>query len=208
MIAQIKKSKKQTVKQQKIVNAAITLFAEKGYSNTSTSEIAKFAEVSEGTIFKHYGTKENLLLSIIVPFIKENAPTMAGEVLKQTLTENTTTFEQFLRNFLKNRLNFISENKEIFQIFFKEIIYQEELKNEISSLFYEIAILRLSKAIEVFQERGDLIESSSDKVAKMLFTVLGGFIVSNFVLMNKEDVGDKEIEEVISFVMNGIRKPK
>ena len=31
----------QTVKQKKIVDAASKLFAEKGYSNTSTSEIAK-----------------------------------------------------------------------------------------------------------------------------------------------------------------------
>ena len=60
IIAQAKQlNNNQTVKQKKIVDAASKLFAEKGYSNTSTSEIAKLAEVSEGTIFKHYGTKDS-----------------------------------------------------------------------------------------------------------------------------------------------------
>ena len=41
-------TKKKTKKQLAIVEAAIKLFAEKGYANTSTAEIAKVAEVSEG----------------------------------------------------------------------------------------------------------------------------------------------------------------
>ncbi|WP_191560378.1 hypothetical protein [Metabacillus idriensis] len=39
MIAQAKLSKKQTDKQQKIVEASIKIFAEKGFANTSTSEM-------------------------------------------------------------------------------------------------------------------------------------------------------------------------
>ena len=94
-------TKKKTKKQLAIVEAAIKLFAEKGYANTSTAEIAKVAEVSEGTIFKHYRTKDHLLLSVILPFIKENFPTLAQEVLKETLTEQTRTFEEFLKGFLE-----------------------------------------------------------------------------------------------------------
>ena len=48
----------------KISSAACELFCEKGYSATSTSEIAKRAEVSEGTIFKYFATKKDLLLYI------------------------------------------------------------------------------------------------------------------------------------------------
>lgn len=71
MIAKTNSSKKQTDKQQKIAEVAISLFAEKGYENTSTSEIAKEAGVAEGTFFRHYKTKDNLLLSKILPFMKE-----------------------------------------------------------------------------------------------------------------------------------------
>jgi len=120
--------KTKTVKQRKIIETTIKLFAKKGFANTSTAEIAKMAEVSEGTIFKHYGTKDKLLLAILLPFVKESLPSMANEVFDEILTENTTTFDQFLRGVIKNRVDFINGNKELFRVFVKEIIYKDELK--------------------------------------------------------------------------------
>ena len=63
-------TKKKTKKQEAIVEAAIKLFAEKGYANTSTAEIAKVAEVSEGTIFKHYRTKDTFITFCDAAFYK------------------------------------------------------------------------------------------------------------------------------------------
>ncbi|WP_345158870.1 helix-turn-helix domain-containing protein [Pontibacter saemangeumensis] len=48
-----------------ILETALTLFADKGYEATPTSLIAKAAGVSEGLVFKHYISKENLLESIV-----------------------------------------------------------------------------------------------------------------------------------------------
>ena len=53
---------------------------------------------------------------------------MAKELIEETMLEQTTSFEEFLRNLLKNRVAFITENKEIFRVIVKEIIYKEELK--------------------------------------------------------------------------------
>ena len=46
-------------KMQDILDACVVLFSTKGFSNTSTKDIAKAANVAEGTIYKHFGTKEN-----------------------------------------------------------------------------------------------------------------------------------------------------
>ncbi len=54
-----------TEKQQKIVQAALKLFAMEGYASTSTSKVAKTAGVSEGLIFRHFGNKEGLLKAIL-----------------------------------------------------------------------------------------------------------------------------------------------
>lgn len=42
---------------------ALTLFAERGYDATATAEIAERAGVSEMTLFRHFPTKEALLLA-------------------------------------------------------------------------------------------------------------------------------------------------
>jgi AcrR family transcriptional regulator len=200
-------TKAKTEKQQKIVETSIQLFAEKGYANTSTAEIARASGVSEGTIFKHYGTKDRLLLSVILPFVSELFPYMAQEMLKEILSENTT-FEQFLRSLIKNRVDFITENKEIFQVVVKEIVYKDEFKKEL--LPYAIAnILPLFKnVLEEFRERGELIDLPAERIMKNLVTFLGGFFVSRFLLIDNFTVSEEEIEDAIQFVMNGLRNPQ
>ncbi len=48
------KTSRQTAK---IVHAAAQLFARQGYHGTSTREIARIAEVSENTLFRHFACK-------------------------------------------------------------------------------------------------------------------------------------------------------
>ncbi len=59
---------------EKILLKAVELFAQKGYMNTLTSEIVQRARVAEGTIFRHYKTKEKLLLAILVPIVQNALP--------------------------------------------------------------------------------------------------------------------------------------
>ncbi len=48
-----------------IRQAAMQLFARKGYGNTSMEEIAREAGVSKGLIYNYFDSKQNLLLTII-----------------------------------------------------------------------------------------------------------------------------------------------
>jgi len=197
-------TKIKTDKQKKIIETAIKLFAEKGYANTSTSEIAKIAAVSEGTIFKHYGTKDKLLLSIILPFAKDFFPSMAKEVLDET-SKKATSFEQFLRNLLKDRVVFIQENKEIFQVIIKEVIYKEELKQELSAYFKKNVLPLWANIAEEFKEERESINLPMDRICKLLVSAIGGFFITRFVLMNHYDVSEDEIEDIVQLIMNGLR---
>lgn len=54
----------ETQKRSAILTVASRLFAEKGYANTPTSEIAREAGVAEGTLYHHFGSKDGIFLSI------------------------------------------------------------------------------------------------------------------------------------------------
>ncbi len=82
-----------TKKQNQILEASLHLFSEEGYHATSTSRVAKIADVSEGLIFRHFQNKEGLLKAILneggqrvnrlfLPIINEEEP---KEVIKKTL---------------------------------------------------------------------------------------------------------------------------
>ncbi|SFS70541.1 TetR/AcrR family transcriptional regulator [Sphingobacterium wenxiniae] len=52
-------------RKERIMRVALSLFATKGYADTSTKEISIEAGVSEALIFKHFGNKEALLMHLI-----------------------------------------------------------------------------------------------------------------------------------------------
>lgn len=52
----------------RIMQAASQLFAERGYAGTTTLAIAELAGFNELTLFRHFGSKENLVKAIIDEF--------------------------------------------------------------------------------------------------------------------------------------------
>jgi AcrR family transcriptional regulator len=56
---------KNSSQREKIISAAAQLFARQGYHGTSTREIARLADVSENTIFRHFERKEDLFWSAV-----------------------------------------------------------------------------------------------------------------------------------------------
>lgn len=65
-MANVSREQKEIVRG-RILEAAKRLFAEKGFQGTTTREIAAEAEVSESSIFTYFGTKEELLVRIVLP---------------------------------------------------------------------------------------------------------------------------------------------
>ena len=74
----------------KILEAAIKLFAEKGFNGTTTKEIAETADVNEALIFRHFSTKRELYGAIIERKIEEEAG------IDQTILEHRDTKDDVL----------------------------------------------------------------------------------------------------------------
>ncbi|MEM1337031.1 MAG: helix-turn-helix domain-containing protein [Bacteroidota bacterium] len=83
-----------TAKQEKILNAALELFAHEGYNVVSTSKIAQKAGVSEGLIFRHFESKQGLLNAILQQAFDKvaelYAPILIEENPKQALVKAIT----------------------------------------------------------------------------------------------------------------------
>lgn len=63
---------------QRIFDVAYGLFAQKGYTTTSLSDIAKAADVSTGTLYRYYPTKGDFLMQI-----RHDSVTRLREVAKE-----------------------------------------------------------------------------------------------------------------------------
>lgn len=49
---------------QRIIEAAIRIFLERGFSNTSLEEVGEAAGVTKPTVYSHFGSKEGLLMAV------------------------------------------------------------------------------------------------------------------------------------------------
>ena len=73
-----------------IIEAAISCFLEKGYTNTSVSDIIKASGLSSGSIYSHFSDKEDILISAInerLNSVKELYDTFPGGAGPQDILE-------------------------------------------------------------------------------------------------------------------------
>src|SRR4051812_28028524 len=70
-------------KRERILEAAVKIFAEKGFYNAKVSEIARVAGVADGTIYLYFKSKDDLLISLFEDRMEEVnrnlAAALAGE---------------------------------------------------------------------------------------------------------------------------------
>jgi AcrR family transcriptional regulator len=90
---------------QKIIQAAIELFASQGVSETTTKQIAELAQVNEVTLFRKFGNKHGLLLAVI-----EDADVFA-QLGQSLVTEMPTasTLPQMLREYANTCLQALEQ---------------------------------------------------------------------------------------------------
>ncbi|MDQ7093155.1 TetR/AcrR family transcriptional regulator [Desulfosporosinus sp. PR] len=114
---------KKTVEERRrdILGAALSVFSENGYKGATTAEIARRAGVAEGTIFRHFATKKELLTAVLEPKVIEGLI-----VLDQEHREGNP--KDFFRCFLKDRLELIQENVGLFRLMFAEAQYHSEVR--------------------------------------------------------------------------------
>ncbi|TLS53155.1 TetR/AcrR family transcriptional regulator [Paenibacillus antri] len=201
---------KMTDKQARIVNAAIEIFAEKGYSAASTSEIATKAGVAEGTIFRHYKTKKELLFSIVSPLVaKLVAPLVLKDFFK-VLEAPYPNYESFLRAVIRNRSDFARKHLPALRILLQEIPFHPELREPYKDLVVEGVLPRIRRTVERFQAEGALrADFPSDAVIRLTVTSAVGFLfVRHILLPDYPWDEDAETERTIDFLMHGLAGPR
>lgn len=115
--------RKKTVEQrrQDILEASLRIFAKKGYNGSTTAEIARAAGVAEGTIFRHFATKKDLLIAVLEPKVLNGLIQLDKEHREDTPID-------FFRRFLMNRLELLNENDSLVRFMFAEAQYHVEVR--------------------------------------------------------------------------------
>ncbi len=116
------KEQKRIDSNQKIIFSAIKEFASKGYTNAKLTSIAKEASVTAGLIGQRYGTKDNLVLTIIKDNLLMN---------DEDLSSSNNNLFLILEKLTKKIVKYYYENNDIFNFYFS-LFTGKDLSDELT----------------------------------------------------------------------------
>lgn len=195
-------------KEQKILQAATTVFSEKGFSAATTGEIAKNAGVAEGTIFRYFKTKKDILRGILIQTINIiSGKLVMGSVEKILLGDDDKDFKTALKELLYDRMKLVDSIFPMARVVFTEAMFHEDVREAV----YNNIIERALGIFRLFHKRMMGKGMMRDDVEpEVLFrSILGNMAVliaqkKLFADKFKIDDMDKEFDKMVDVIMYGI----
>ncbi|MCZ8515382.1 TetR family transcriptional regulator [Paenibacillus filicis] len=122
-----------SVKKEAILQAALELFAEKGFSATATKEIAERSGTAEGLLFYYFKDKRELLMQVVRTFSFHHAIQEKESALDRLDAESA------LMEYGRAYLSFLREHRSyLLLIWSPELMADNEISKEVAGLVERI----------------------------------------------------------------------
>ena len=189
---------KGTSKRERILRAAVDVFAQSGYFNAKVSEIAKSAGVADGTIYLYFDGKEDLLITIF----REHTRNFLQSLEKQLATVSRP--EDRIRTAIRHHLETLGRDRSL------AVVSQVELRHSLKfmSLFSQEEVADylnlLRKIVEQGQADGVFRRTLHPQlVAKAVFGVLDEMVTS-WILSEKDYDLPAQAEQISDLILTGL----
>jgi AcrR family transcriptional regulator len=118
-----------------ILKAAETVFSRKGYERATTREIAAAADVSEGTLYNYFGSKNDLLNAV--------ARSFADDITNEIASMEADNLQDMMIELLTARLRSGRERR-LLMLF----LFEAHLSPDVHRTYIQDAVTRIISAIE------------------------------------------------------------
>lgn len=172
-------SKEPKERKQEILEAAMTVFYEKGYDKTKMSDIADKIGVAQGLCYRYFSSKEVLFDSAI-----EQYALMVTRSMIVIVCDKSLTLKQKLERF-PNLMDIEKEADTYYKVFHDN--NSKKIHDLLSMKICEIMQPFVADAIKLAHEKGETVITDYDTVAS--FTVYGQLgVLLNDKLDSKEKI--------------------
>lgn len=185
-------------KRERILRAAIDVFARNGFFNAKVSEVAKEAGVADGTIYLYFQGKEDLLVSIFRELTQKYLEDL------RALVSTVDDPAEKLRSAIRFHLEQLGNDRA------RAVVFQVELRHSLKfmSLFTHLEFGEYLNVLRSIVEEGQSREAfrrniSAQLVAKSIFGILDEMVTS-WILSEKEYRLDEQADGVADLVLHGL----
>ena len=186
-----------TRRQEEILAAAATLFAEFGYRQADVQLLADRLGVGKGTVYRYFETKEKLFLASVDAGIRG----MVAQVNK--VFESIDHPVERLRQSIRAYLGYFDKHPELVELL---IIERAEFRNREKATYFLYTDRLRDERREHLQQAmkdGYFREMPVERVSNVIGDCLYGVIFTNQFATRKIPF-DKQADDVIDIILNGL----
>ena len=185
----------------RILSAAARVFAEKGFYNSKISQIAKLANVADGTIYLYFENKDDILISLFEEEMAKIISEMKDIVAEQKGVENK------IRAFINKHLSLIGENRELAEVIQIELRQSHKFMKNYSGTKFSDYLNIISSIIVQGQKDGEVAPDIVPGIAKRILFGALDEISSYWVLSKNKKYSLKMSARLIGDIfIEGIRR--
>lgn len=138
---------------EKIFDAAVDLFAEKGYDGVSIRDIGRAVGITEGAFYKHYSGKEEILESIFA-YVEGRIYPQAPEASIDALVE-AFSFRELLESMPRSMMADPHLTR-ITRVMLIEMYHNEEIRNYVQGELFERPVDETEVLFKKLMEKGKI----------------------------------------------------
>ncbi len=192
-------------KRRRIIDAAVKVFAEKGFFGAKVSEIAEAAGVADGTIYLYFKSKDDILISLFQEKMSEIVKQL------QAILSELPDPETKMRRYVIEHLKLVARQPELMQVLTVELRQSTRFIKEYSPKAFARYLAVIGNIIEEGQKAGVF---RKDLDAGILRRALFGLIDElslEWILRSRDQQSlrteDPELigEQIAEFIIRGLR---
>ncbi len=188
-------------KRSRIIEAAIKVFARKGYFGARVADIASEARVADGTIYLYFNNKEDILVSLFDQVMAEHIARGREEL------EAADGATARLLVIARHHLRLLGGNRDLAVVFQVELRQSTKFMERFTASWLQDYLSLISGVIEEGQRDGTFRPDVSQKLTTKAFFGALDEMVTSWILSPKDYDLVRQAAPVVELFLRGVAAP-
>lgn len=196
-----KAKKKDSGKRERILDAAVRVFAKSGYQEARVADVAKAAGVADGTIYLYFESKEDLLVKLFEDRVERLLSHLRTELPKEHGAANK------LRRIVQLQLGILEEERELAEVLTVILRQSSTLMKEYAAPKFNEYLESVAEVVVRGQKSGELrTDISPHVVARAIFGALDGLAMTWALGKAERGALVRAADQLAEILLHGLAK--
>jgi TetR/AcrR family transcriptional regulator len=205
MVALTRKQRDDKRKRKEILAAALAMFAEGGFHNTTMAQISKASQYPLGTIYKYFPGKKEMYHDLVIERVHE-----LGRILYEIAHKENVSVTDRLLAALKAQARFYRDNQDVVKIYISErsnidSVGMPQLNERVNRL-HERMVQLFEKMFDQGIQEGVFKSYPARDMAELFADIVHSAAWSGLFREENKDKSDQRLSMIFEMIAFGIKK--